>query len=93
MKPKNFKKKLTLNKKTIADLSTGQLEGVKGGFIDTSPFTCGTESVCFCRWTDTCETCETCVTCNTCNTCNYTCGGGCSFKYTCAPECTVPVTD
>jgi len=31
MKSKNFTKKLTLNKKTIADLSNEQLNQVKGG--------------------------------------------------------------
>ena len=32
MKSKNFKKKLTLNKKTIADLKIDQMKGIHGGF-------------------------------------------------------------
>jgi len=31
MKPKKFSKRLSLNKKTIADLNNGQLDNVKGG--------------------------------------------------------------
>jgi hypothetical protein len=36
MKPKKFEKKLALKKKTIANLSNGQLGNVKGG-IETDP--------------------------------------------------------
>jgi hypothetical protein len=51
MKTKDFKKRLTLNKKTIANLNNGQLAQAKGGIQTISCDTC-----------DTCETCETCYT-------------------------------
>lgn len=37
MKPKNVGKKLTLNKKTIANFSDGQLRKVVGGNPNTKP--------------------------------------------------------
>lgn len=56
MKPKKFTKRLALNKKTIADLNSGQLDKVIGGF---SPIPCpGSEETCL-------LTCRTC-TCDTC---------------------------
>lgn len=81
MKTKTFKKKLNLNKNTIADLSNGQLGHVKGGCVDTFP-SCPIKPVsedptCLV----TCATCETCVTCVTCVTCQ-TCFG----QNTCAPN-------
>jgi len=57
MKPKKFNKKLVLRKKTIADLSNGRLDNVKGGF---TPSPCHISD-------DTCLI--TCRTCNTCDTC------------------------
>jgi natural product precursor len=38
MKPKNFSKKLILNKKTIADLNNKKMKDVLGG--GTMPWTC-----------------------------------------------------
>lgn len=74
MKSKNFKKKLVLNKKTIADLNNGQLGLVKGGVIPPSLLT-----DCFpkCPQPTYVETCLTCL-----SECFYT--GGCA---TCGPEC------
>ncbi len=66
MKPKKFNKKLSLNKKTIANLSHGQLGNMRGGF---TPILCTGET---CRIT-LCATCETCDTCDTCDTCGNTC--------------------
>jgi hypothetical protein len=61
MKPKKFQKKLTLNKKTIADLSNGQLGKIKGGAL-TLPTRCRcVDSVDVC-WVPT-EAPETCITC------------------------------
>jgi hypothetical protein len=64
MKSKNFKKKLVLNKKTIADLSNGKLGLVKGGQIEPptlliekcphpTAITCQTQ----CIYTGYCATC------------------------------------
>lgn len=39
MKPKNFSKRLILNKKTIADLNNKKMKDVLGGG-DTVPWTC-----------------------------------------------------
>ncbi len=40
MKPKKLDRKLYLNKKTVADLSTVELKGVHGGIVRVS-FVCG----------------------------------------------------
>jgi hypothetical protein len=59
MKSKNFKKKLVLNKKSIADLNNGQLGLVKGGMIAPPSLlplctvTCQTQ----CIYTGYCATC------------------------------------
>jgi hypothetical protein len=63
MKTKKFKKKLSLNKTTIATLGNGQMSEVQGGdtgysecvCADTKPNTCPPQ---------TCLTC-TCLNCNT----------------------------
>jgi hypothetical protein len=48
MKSKNFKKKLVLNKKTIADLKNGQLGLVKGGILEKTFLThCAQTGYCF----------------------------------------------
>ncbi len=82
MKTKKLEKKLTLNKKTIANLYHGQMRNVRGGgLLPSDPgFPCtgtepGTETC-----ADTCNTCFTfCVTCvSLCVSCADTCGG-----YTC----------
>jgi hypothetical protein len=62
MKIKNLKKKLALNKNTIAHLNNGQLGRAKGGHTGTCPPT----TLCT---DDTCDTCS----CDTCNTCHKTC--------------------
>jgi len=38
MKTKRFSKKLTLNKKTVADLKSNEMKEVHGGIIITIPF-------------------------------------------------------
>lgn len=88
MKTKDFKKKLTLNKKTVANLSNGQLGHVKGGCVE------GTTS-CLTRRL-TCDTCTCFITCETCVTC-VTCGGTCQTCFgqnTCDPDlaCIHPTT-
>jgi natural product precursor len=50
MKTKSFEKKLTLNKKTIADLSNGEMKDVYGGI--PKPFTL------------TCSSCNPLLCCN-----------------------------
>ena len=81
MKTKKFQKKLALNKKTVANLSNGQLSKVKGGDYNTGSghppcvISCGCVTLHFtnCVLCDTvtspCATCETCDTCVTCATC------------------------
>jgi hypothetical protein len=72
MKPKKFERKLALRKKTVANLSNGQLGQVKGGCVDTIPSCislrehCGTIKFTNCA----CPT-ETC----TCSVCGTVCGG------------------
>ena len=67
MKIKKVTKKLTLNKKTVAHLSNGELNAVQGGFL-TSPISvclCPTETLkgpeCFVTdvtcWHNSCEVC------------------------------------
>lgn len=86
MKPQKLQKKLYLNKKTIADLSVGQLEKIMAG-IEETVFPCEippTNRITFCT-----PTCNTCVSCETCgDTCVVTCvPNGCTIKGSCAPEC------
>ncbi|NIM13661.1 MAG: hypothetical protein GTO45_16205 [Candidatus Aminicenantes bacterium] len=78
MKTKKFEKKLELNKKTIANLSNGQLGLVKGGDKNVP-----VESESECCGTNTCGSCDTCLTCEA--TCN-TAGCGCTDQ-TCHPPC------
>ncbi|NIM16083.1 MAG: hypothetical protein GTO45_29120 [Candidatus Aminicenantes bacterium] len=69
MKPKVLKKRLVLNKKTIASLGEAVMNDVYGGH-DSSP-TCpiykscplGPLSVCICRITDDGEECTTTILC------------------------------
>lgn len=88
MKTKEIKKKLFLNKKTIAHLANGQLGHAKGGGQTTS-----------CPY----ETCDTCGTCDcvptgqdptqdcsgdTCNTCHKLCDTRlCAVSNTCPEMC------
>ncbi|NIM12029.1 MAG: hypothetical protein GTO45_07915 [Candidatus Aminicenantes bacterium] len=62
MKTKNFKKKLRLNKKTIADFKIAELKGIHGGIDDPRVKTVIHE---YCPDTDGCGTtggppCNTC---------------------------------
>jgi hypothetical protein len=75
MKTKNFKKRLTLNKKTIVNLDNGQLAQAKGGATATTCETCS-------------PTCETCVpvpylTDNCTGDCTDNCTGDCTGHKTC----------
>lgn len=63
-------KKLNLNRETVRNLTSSDLDVVAGG----KPGEPCNETVPT-EW-PTCETCETCVTCETCETC-VTCGGTC----------------
>ena len=61
MKQKKFNKKLSLNKKTIANLSNGEKGNVVGGHDSK---TCFIESICMCPLPTRLPTCpETCDTC------------------------------
>lgn len=70
MKTKKFRKKLALNKKTIADLGSKKMSGLKGGKILPSEKTCVT-----CVYT--CVECPTHYL-ETCHTwaCGYSCPCG-----------------
>ncbi|MDQ1351396.1 MAG: hypothetical protein QG657_1698 [Acidobacteriota bacterium] len=82
MKLRTIKKKLELSKRTVADLSNGEMNGVHGG-LATRNFNCPTD-MSFCCYThltmccppdsamETCYTCVSCYSCNTCETC-YVC--------------------
>jgi hypothetical protein len=71
MKTKKFEKKLALNKKTIADLSNGQLGQVKGG--GPKPTVLGVPCPSQTELITTCPTCpQTCA-----NTCPVTCAFSC----------------
>ncbi len=54
MKPKNFEKKLTFNKETIANLDISKMKDVKGGVI---PYGSALQTNCL---TSPCGTCGTC---------------------------------
>ena len=84
MKTKKFRKKLALNKKTIADLNSGMMGNVAGG---GDPVVHGqiTECTsCYLGPTD-CPDCtqQTCVTCNTCYQTCVTCSECLTF---CGPR-------
>jgi hypothetical protein len=54
MKSKNFSKKLTLNKTTIADLKNDELKVVQGGVpLSTTAVSVAT-NCCHCHFTPTC---------------------------------------
>jgi hypothetical protein len=73
MKTKKFEKKLTLNKKTIADLSNSQLGIIKGAIQSFPGLTCPTVSLCICKITG-CTGCQTCAdTCTCVTTCFPVC--------------------
>ena len=46
MKPRNFNKKLTLKKKTIANLTTDDLNKLRGGMTQSDPRACNTNYLC-----------------------------------------------
>jgi hypothetical protein len=73
MKPKNFRKKLSLNKTTVAALNTGAMNGVRGGATGYSDCPC-IPTIYDCTITCDCPTINDCTeTCNTCaETCNCT---------------------
>ena len=66
MKPKVFNKKLSLNKKTIADLKNGEMNNVHGGINDTVAISCT------CVITGGC--CPTQITCGPTGNINCRCG-------------------
>jgi hypothetical protein len=76
MKSKKFEKKLTLNKKTIVNLSEATMKNAQGGLI-TKESECCTINATYC---DTCNTLCTCPQ-------HYTCDGlfTCALYPTCAP--------
>jgi hypothetical protein len=71
MKTKKFSKKLSLNKKTIANLGHGEKKKILAGYItytcgyggQTCPgeYTCDGGYTCDVGCTQTCNTCDTCV--------------------------------
>jgi len=61
MKTKKFNKKLTLNKKTLVNLSINDMDGAKGGAEYTSPFYCISNLIC----SEIPEKCETRLFCST----------------------------
>jgi hypothetical protein len=64
VKPKNFKRKLNLNKKTVVDLNTGEMKNVFGKGALKSQTITGCDCVVIClEPTYTCETCNgvTCI--------------------------------
>ena len=78
MKPRNFERRLSLNKKTISNLNNGQMGNVNGGGPGPTAFPC--EFTVHYTYCGTCPTepptCNTCVTCATCdgqNTCDIYC--------------------
>ncbi len=74
MKTKKISNKLRLNKKTIANLNSRDMNRLKGG-DETTKFTCYTEC---CTDYISCgeETCRTCVSlCGTCLCSQVTCTG------------------
>jgi len=78
MKPKDFKKKLLLNKKTVVNLNKSEKQNVNGGAPETLVGTCSCYEPC-----DTLgNTCATyCGTCElTCDTCNLTCDATCTVN-------------
>jgi hypothetical protein len=60
MKAKKLNKRLSLNKKTIANLNNGEMRNAFGREIKI-PVT--TYALPDCESCETCQTCETCVTC------------------------------
>jgi hypothetical protein len=90
MKPKKvFKKKLKLNKNTIANLNHGQMKGLKGGEISDTcpslpatckPIDCGGSLECTATCAVTEEWCSNNYTCPGMATCD---GFTCAFPVTC----------
>lgn len=79
MKPKKLTRKLTLKKRTVANLGGNQMEGVKAGGLTTLD-TC---SVCPICPTDDCTgTCET-YPLTTCQTDGCSDIGSCRTQFTC----------
>ncbi len=75
MKTKKFNSKLSLNKKTIANLNNHELNYVRGG--DTAPSACKCDSeIAICQPTGACTA-----------TCGET-DEWCTNQYTCAPRAT-----
>lgn len=74
MKTKNFHKKLTLNKKTIADLTNSMMGNVLGGDGEPIGISRTYDFSCLLGPSDCVTNCGTCCTCVTCNTCATYCG-------------------
>ncbi len=74
MKPKKLNKKLSLNKKTVADLNVSEMGHLKGGCLDTDIRKSG------------CVTDNTCMI----ETCPTDCGASCGVTIcTCISFCTI----
>lgn len=56
MKTKDFRKKLSLNKKTIVNLSDVEKVSIYGGQVTDPPTTCFYTIRTCCTWWQTCET-------------------------------------
>jgi hypothetical protein len=61
MKPRNFNKKLVLKKRTIANLSTGEMTKLRGGLTRTHPFVCPTYTTTCEDYTLTCANTDICT--------------------------------
>lgn len=91
MKPRKLNKKLSLNKKTVVDLSGSKMNNVKGG-TNTAHTMCWGNTcylVCETHYKETCVTCDpTCQTCgDTCDTCNTDCFTPCNVCSMTCPPC------
>ena len=68
MKSKSFNKKLSLNKKTVANINESHMNNVKGG---ETTLTCGACKTIVSCWETQCKTCIT--LCEACYTQDYPC--------------------
>jgi hypothetical protein len=80
MKPKNFKRKLSLKKTTISNLESAEQKALKGGYLPTD-----LEATCY-TWCGVCYTRQSCE-----GTCYYTCyctpTNNCEPTVDCSPRC------
>ena len=72
MKTKKLKRKLSLNKKTVANLNGSMMANVRGAEYTPScylpPTECPNCTLVTCQTCNTCET-QACATCDTCRRC------------------------